>query len=69
MQIFLGAVAAYLFVVTFIGPEQHGADFEHGAVATEEGAGKRAAGFQRTDEYGNYEKDSQQYDEQHDRKV
>lgn len=44
MQIFLGAICAYLFVVTFIGPEKHGVDFENAAVATESGAGKQKLG-------------------------
>jgi len=47
MQIFLGAVCAYLFVVTFIGPEKHGVDFENAAIGTQAGAGQQKFGDRR----------------------
>jgi len=38
--ILLGTVAAFTFIITFIGPEKHGFHFEEYALAFEEGGGK-----------------------------
>ena len=37
--IFIGVVAAFVIVVTILGPEHHGAHFERAKAAFEEGAG------------------------------
>lgn len=39
-SILIGVVIAWMMVFTFFGPEAHGSQFEHAAVATEAGAGK-----------------------------
>ncbi|KAL5482505.1 hypothetical protein ACEPAI_9099 [Sanghuangporus weigelae] len=38
--IFIGVIAAFVFCITLVGPEQHGAHFERAKAAFEEGAGE-----------------------------
>ena len=43
--IFVGCVAAFLFVLTILGPENHGSHFERGKTAFQIGASKEEIGF------------------------
>jgi len=43
--IFIGCVAAYVIVLTLIGPENHGSHFERGKTAFQAGASKEDVGF------------------------
>ena len=43
--IFIGCVAAYVIILTLIGPENHGSHFERGKTAFQAGASKEDVGF------------------------
>lgn len=53
--IFIGVVAAFVFCVTLVGPEQHGAHFERSKAAFEVGAGEDE---ERNDDSREFEDDN-----------
>ena len=56
--IFIGTVAAYVIVLTLIGPENHGSHFERGKTAFQAGASKEDVNFipEETEEFREVER-------------
>lgn len=57
--ILIGVVAAFVFVLTLIGPENHGSHFENHKTAFEEGGGRDDAYYENEDDVAEQKRNSQ----------